>query len=248
MRIYNKRVQIAVLFAAGIMVLAVAGCATYESYTGSKASTGVVGKQESAKPKPGTRKVVAIYEFRSSLSEISAKNATDMFTTALVKSNSFAIAERQRLASGVMKEKDLQKSGKAAGLAGKGKLTGADFIFEGTVSESNPGEKASSGGISLGGMSLGSKGSADSIGLDVRIINASTGQVIDSINVRKEIKSSGMEVSGVGSLLRSLGVGKSSSLTPEVQAATTRKEGVDRALREAIEEAVNRLADRYAAD
>src|SRR5512147_670697 len=53
------------------------------------------------------RKVVTIYEFRSSVPEISAGAATDMFTTALIKSGTFAVAERERLNQGVAFEKQL---------------------------------------------------------------------------------------------------------------------------------------------
>ena len=85
---------------------------------------------------------VTIYEFRSSVSEVSGAAATDMFTTALIKSGSFTVAERQRLNQGVAFEKQLNAQGQTTGDAARSQLKGADFIFEGTVSEANaPGEQ-----------------------------------------------------------------------------------------------------------
>src|SRR5437870_2508995 len=70
------------------------------------------------------RPTVAIYEFRSGLSEIAARSATDMFVTALVRSGRFRVMERSRVAEGVLKEKQL--GGDSAALAG------VRFLFEGT--------------------------------------------------------------------------------------------------------------------
>src|SRR5437016_1956707 len=153
-----QRWTIVAAFGASLTVLPVSGCA---------APTVAENRLETLRIKPGPKKVVAIYEFRSSVAGVSVASAVDMFTTALVKANAFAVAERARLDQAVTKEKDLQTSGRATGSAGSRKLTGADYVFEATVSESNPGEKASSGGVSLGGLSVGGAGVADSIGPDV---------------------------------------------------------------------------------
>jgi curli biogenesis system outer membrane secretion channel CsgG len=83
------------------------------------------------------RKVVTIYEFRSSVPEISAAAATDMFTTALIKSGTFAVAERERLNQGVAFEKQLNAQGQTTGTVAQSQLLGAQYIFEGTVSEAN---------------------------------------------------------------------------------------------------------------
>jgi curli biogenesis system outer membrane secretion channel CsgG len=64
--------------------------------------------------KQGERVAVTIYEFRSSLPNVSSHTATDMFKTALVQSGQFTVVEPQRLLEGVVKEKQLQQSGFAA--------------------------------------------------------------------------------------------------------------------------------------
>src|SRR5258707_1699838 len=98
----------------------------------------------------GRRKVVTIYEFRSSVTEIPARGATDMFTTALIKSGAFAVAERSRLNEGVIREKQLHASGQSTGSTAQSPVAGAAFIFEGTISEAAPGESQSSRSFNIG--------------------------------------------------------------------------------------------------
>ncbi len=207
-------------------------------------------KLQSIKRPKGQRKVVTIYEFRSSVPEVNAGGATDMFTTALVKSGYFAVAERQRLNEGVMREKQLQGGGMATGKAGKTKLAGAQYIFEGTVSEANPGESNTEGGFNVGGMDVGGGKNSDSIGLDVRIIDAQTGLVLDSVNVRKKIVTKGGAVSGMGRLAQSIAglSGQSVPLNPDARVKASKKEGIDQAVRSCIEAAVYELVTRYGED
>lgn len=207
-------------------------------------------KLQGMKRPKGQRKIVTIYEFRSSVPEVTAGGATDMFTTALIKSGYFAVAERQRLNEGIMREKQLQGGGQATGRAGKSKLAGAQYIFEGTVSEANPGESQTEGGVSVGGMDVGGSKNADSIGIDVRVVDASNGLVLDSVNVRKKIVTKGGGVSGMGRLAQAIAglSGQSIPLSPDANFKATRKEGVDKALRSCIEAAVYELVQRYGED
>jgi curli biogenesis system outer membrane secretion channel CsgG len=204
----------------------------------------VRGKRET---KPGRKKVATIYKFRSSVAGISSKGATDMFTTALVKTGAFAVAERQQLHKGVEREKQLKSTGKATGKAKGGRLTGADYIFEGTVSEFNAKESEDETAISLSGMEVNSSSNAGSIGLDVRVIEANTGKVVEAVNVSRQIGSSGSGVSGFGSAISSL-AGRGSSMTPDVNIKRARQDGLDKAVRECIEEAVCKIADRLSSD
>ncbi len=190
-------------------------------------------------PKP----VATVYEFRSSVPEINGRAATDMFTTALIKSGSFTVVERQRLSEGVVREKQLNAQGLTTGDTANQKLVGAQVIFEGTVSEANAGERQSEGGVSVGGMDVGGSSTTNSIGIDVRIIDARTGVVVDSVDVRKNIESSEHGVYGIGNLAQSIAAlgGKSVPLNPDARYKSSRKEGVDKALRSCIEAAVYEL-------
>ncbi|UFS68878.1 CsgG/HfaB family protein [Geomonas sp. RF6] len=197
------------------------------------------------KIKPGPKMTVAIYEFRSGVPDVSSRAATDMFVTALVNSGAFAVVERERLEAGVVREKELQSSEEATGNAGTSKLTGADYICEGVISEYSGSEEQGEVGLSMGGMETSRSKEAKSIGLDVRIINASTGKIIDSVPVRKEIKASGSSTSGIGNMLRML---TDSNVDADLTYKKAQSEGIDRALRECIDEAVYQLVKRYMAE
>ncbi len=169
-----------------------------------------------------------------------------MFTTALVKTEAFAVAERQQLEKGIKREKKLKEDKKATSRSKtNGVLTGADYIFEGTISEVAEKESDDENRVSISGMKLGSSKSASSIGLDVRVVDASTGKIIEAINVRKQIKSSGSDISGLGGLINKM---TGNSLDADVSMKKTRKEGVDKVLRECIEEAISKIVSRLQED
>ena len=193
--------------------------------------------------------VVAINEFRSAVPEVQVGAAQEMFVTALIKSGAFAVAERQRLSEGVMRERALQQGGVATPTA-SGQIAGARYVFEVVVSEANRGAADSANNLRIGGMNLGSGKSADAIGLDVRIVDVQSGLVVDAVNVVKAIEAKTSSVSGVGNLLGSLrGLsGKTMPINVDAESRSSRKEGVDRALRACIEVAVAELARRLAAD
>lgn len=197
--------------------------------------------------KQGDRVAVTIYEFRSMLPGMNARTATEMFTTALVQSGQFRVVERARLNDGVVREKQLQQAGWASGNAAQQPLRGAQYIFEGTVSEANVQESASSGGINIAGMQIGGGKSQDSIVIDVRIIDAANGDVLDALTVRKPVAATSAGVSGVGNLAATIlgRRGKDTTYVPDVQAQNQQREGIDSALRAAIEESVLQLARRF---
>lgn len=199
----------------------------------------------------GQRKIVAVHEFRSSVPEVNTKGATDMFMTALIKSGAFAVAERLRLNEGVLREKQMNAMGQASGNTAKRKIAGAQYVFEGVVTEANQGQGKNEGGITVGGMQIGGGNNQDSIGIDVRVVEVDSGTVIDAINVTHAIGSSGVNVSGVGSLVNAMRVRKGRqevALNPDLNFKTERKDGVDRALRACIELAVAELVQRYGQD
>lgn len=239
----SRLLQVAVLAAA---VHAVPALGWGEPAIDRSSSTAAL----EALPRPtGERKVVTIYEFRSSVTEIPARGATDMFTTALIKSGAFAVAERNRLNEGVVREKQLNAAGQSTGTIAQSPLAGAAFIFEGTISEGSQGETQSTRTLNVGGMELGSGGGTDRIGVDVRVVDATTGLVVDSVNISKTIESSQSSVSGVGNLLGAVLAARGRSLPVSLDAGvqTSRHESLDRALRSCIEVAVLELVKRYGA-
>jgi curli biogenesis system outer membrane secretion channel CsgG len=219
-------------------------------------------KLKSLKGNGGAKPVVTIYEFRSSVPEVPAKAGQDMFVTALMKSGAFAVAERGRLNEGILREKQLNATGQTTGNSASRKMAGASYIFEVVVSEANAGESQTEGGVSVGGMDVGLGSATDGIGMDVRIVDAESGIVVDAVNVRKKIESTSAIVSGVGKLAQSWFASKLKSTTlaavnavnavnelnPDANVKSSRKEGVDKALRSCIETCVYELAKRLGED
>ena len=103
----------------------------------STSSKELRGIKRQAGPKP----TVAIYEFRSSVPDVQVGAAQEMFVTALIKSGAFAVAERQRMNEGLMRERKLNSSGITAGPAA-GQVAAARYVFEVVVSEANRGAAA----------------------------------------------------------------------------------------------------------
>ena len=193
------------------------------------------------------RVAVTIYEFHGGSPNVSVAAATDMFTNALIESGQFRVVERQRLAQGVLIEKQLNAAGQTTGAVAQKQLRGAQYIFEGTVSEANAGESQKQGGINVGGLNLGGGKNKDSIAVDVRVLDADTGDVLDSVSVSKALDGNTAGVSGTAALVGTLAAmrGKvANPLTPDVSYQTSHQEGVDKALRACIESAVLALIKR----
>jgi curli biogenesis system outer membrane secretion channel CsgG len=241
---------LALAIKASIVLIAIsfASCATtpYEApHTDSTPTTQVLKKLPR---KQGQRVAVTIYEFRSSLPNVSSHEATDMFQTALVQSGQFRVVERVRLNEGVVREKQLQQGGFASGSAARRQLRGAQYVFEGTVSESNASETQRTSSVEVAGMQAGGGSNKDSIAIDVRIVDARNGDIVDAVTVRKSIRSDNAGVSGVRGLLDTILTkqGRSTTYTPDVNIQQQRREGVDSAVREAINQAVLALSQRFA--
>ncbi|MDE2349094.1 MAG: hypothetical protein KGL92_11390, partial [Gammaproteobacteria bacterium] len=119
------------------------------------------------------------------------------------------------------------------------------------VSEANAGETQKQGGVDIGGLNLGGSKSTDTLAIDVRIIDADSGEVLDSVAVRKAIRSTSQSVGGTAALANTVASffhRSASPLTPDVNYQSTRKESIDRALRACINAAVLALINRLGAD
>jgi curli biogenesis system outer membrane secretion channel CsgG len=203
---------------------------------------------ESLPPKPFDQRLpVTIYEFHSGVPAVSVGAATDIFTTALIRSGQFRVVERQRLSQDIVREKQLNAAGQADGDTAQKQLHGARYIFEGTVSEANASEDQRQGGVNVGGLSLGGGHNHDAIGVEVRIVDADTGDVLDSISVTKALSDTSVNVGGTAafvSTLASLRGRVANPLTPDVNYQSSHQESVDKALRACIESSILALIKR----
>ncbi len=193
------------------------------------------------------RPMVTVYEVTSNVSELEARAATAMFTTALIKSKQFRVLERNKIANGVAREREMNQTGVTSGSSATKQIKGANVIFEATISEATAAKSSGSGGFSIGGMQLGGGSTKDEVGMDVRVLSVGTGEVLDAINVRKEVDSSQSSVSGIGNLLGTLAANSGQDfrgLNPDANFQSTRKESMDRAMRALMEQAIFELAQR----
>jgi curli biogenesis system outer membrane secretion channel CsgG len=196
--------------------------------------------------KPGERVSVSIYEFRSSVGEITTRGSTDMFKTALVQSGQFRVVERSRLNDGVIREKQLNAAGLSGGKSATQTLTEAKYIFEGSITEATANETQRSGAIRIAGAEFGGSTNKDFLGIDVRVVDVASGEIVNVVTVRKSVASDTANVSGIGNLIGAVLTRKNRNTTfaPDIQMQQQRKESLDVALRAAIDQAVIELAMR----
>ncbi len=236
--------RIAAVLASTVVLTACADTPTAEAPQVDRAASTQALKK--LPRKAGERIAVAIYEFRSSVGEIAARGSTDMFKTALVQSGQFRVVERARLNEGVVREKQLNASGLSTGKAGTEHLTGARYIFEGSITEANASQTQRSGGFSVAGMEVSGSSNKDVIGIDVRIVDVATGDVVDVVTVKKSVASDTAGISGIGNLVGTMLAkkGRSTTYVPDVQLQQQRRESLDVALRAVIDQAVIERAGR----
>jgi curli biogenesis system outer membrane secretion channel CsgG len=196
------------------------------------------------------RPTVTIKEFRSSVQEVTPRGATDMFMTALVKTRKFRVVERARMAEGIATEKALNQQGMTTGQSGQAQYKGAEYMFEATVSEASAEDSKTSFGLGIFGAGAGKTYTSGSIAIDVRVTDVESGVVVDAIDIRKELKGEESKVSGLTSAIgNALTKGRLGQVLQAGQATdefvSARKDSIDKALREAIEQAVNEIAKRF---
>lgn len=155
----------------------------------------------------GIKKVVAVSKFENKTSysgQWSLDNGmADQLTDSLIQSGQFVVLERQTL-SDVMDEQDLAQSGRMmkSNSAKTGKLTSSQILIKGTVTEFQAKSEGSNSGINMFGLKLGSKSGDAHVGLIIRLIDTTTGQVLDSKRVEGKAESGGFEfgvdIGGIG--------------------------------------------------
>lgn len=182
--------------ALGIFIISLSGCAGIQKTTQPTARVDVSAGAQPLPPYSGPKARLAVADF-----EVKAAKATneigsglrEMLVTALVNSNRFSVVERQALGA-VMQEQELASSGAAQQGTGpkRGNIKTADLVITAAVTEFEPlasGGKAGVGGGGgvasgiLGGL-LGAALNKAHMALDIRIIDASTSEVLAATRVQ----------------------------------------------------------------
>ena len=131
----------------------------------------------------GGKPVIAVAEFKN---ETNAGwwsggvgwELSGMLSNELVSTGDFKVVERTQIES-VLAEQNMAASGRISPGTGAqiGKLTGAQYLIAGTVTSFEENTASTGGGISYGGISLGGNKSEAYLAVDLRVINATTGEI-----------------------------------------------------------------------
>lgn len=145
----------------------------------------------------------------------------EMLTTSLVESGHFQVFERSQL-NDIKNEIALSSSGLTSPETAVkiGKLKGIEYIITGAITEYS--NKNGGGGVSIGGFNVGSKGGTATINIDLRIIDTTTGEILNVIHAKGSSGSSGLAIGLVKGNVSAFGKGfNNSSLGKAVREAMT---------------------------
>jgi len=185
--------------------------------------------QESPSGCPGTKKRVAVLKFGAT-GKFGAFEGWDVgeglaaqLATALQQNGCFTVIDRLALAN-LLREQELALTGAVAkeSAVRVGKMSGAQILIKGEITEFEPTTSGSGMTIGLGfirvplGVRLGGESQTAQVAMDVRLIDASTGQVLQSHRVEGKADTSGFSV-GLDNRWASIG-GDHVSKTPLGQA------------------------------
>jgi curli biogenesis system outer membrane secretion channel CsgG len=117
----------------------------------------------------------------------------DMLTTTLVKSGKYRVFERQEIEK-VMGEQALGMSGAVTpeSAAKAGKLLGAEFAIIGAVTEFGYKKQSTGGALKKVGIGASVSKQSATVGIDVRFVNTTSGEILKAENVRKEKSKTGL--------------------------------------------------------
>jgi curli biogenesis system outer membrane secretion channel CsgG len=152
----------------------------------------------------GPKKRVAVAKFDTIGSFTNEYGAWDIggglaaqLTTALVESGQFIVIERAELAS-VLREQEMAKQGVVSKETASqvGKMLGTQLLIAGAVTEFE--QQAGGGGLRLGigsgifGGALGGTTTNGIVGMDIRLIDTTTGQVVSSHRAEGKVSQTGV--------------------------------------------------------
>lgn len=151
-------------------------------------------------PYSGPKKRIAVLEFDNKVSNRwwdrswnIEERMTEMVITELMATNRFIVVERGALDE-VLDEQDLGDSGRVRQetAAKIGEVLGAQVLVKGAITEFIEKESGGAGGILVSGIGIGGKTSTGHVAMDMRLIDATTGQILQSHRAEGKIKSSGL--------------------------------------------------------
>jgi curli biogenesis system outer membrane secretion channel CsgG len=185
--------RLSILSVIILVAFSMTGCVT----AGSNAKA-EEPQEVSYPPYDGPKKRIAVLEFDNKVSNRwwdrswnIEDRMTEMVITELMKTNRFIVIERGALDE-VMSEQDLGDSGRVRQetAARVGELLGAQVLVKGAITEFIEKESGGSGGVLVAGIGIGGKTSTGHVAMDMRLIDATSGQILQSHRAEGKISSS----------------------------------------------------------
>ena len=141
-------------------------------------------------------------------SSTTASELLDLLINELAATKAFQILERKELGS-ALSEQQLSESGlvDSSTKLKLGKIKGAKYLIAATVSSFEENTTSTGGGLNYKGYSFGGEQKTAYIAIDLKVIDAETGEIADSRTVEANSSSGGMSVSGPSELIPGLSGG-----------------------------------------
>jgi curli biogenesis system outer membrane secretion channel CsgG len=119
----------------------------------------------------------------------------DMLASELASTKAFSVLERKEI-NAVLGEQDLGASGRIdpRTRAKIGKIKGAQYLVSGTVTAFEEDTKGTGGGIGIMGFRVGGKQDKAYMAVDLKVIDATTGEIVDNRTIEASSESSGFSV------------------------------------------------------
>jgi len=149
-------------------------------------------------PLKGPKKSIAVLDFDNRANFAGqwklGEGMADMLTTALVKTNRFMVVERPRIKQ-ILKEQDLAASGRTVKAEGAriGKLIPAQIGVMGAITEFSFKQQETGLDFGFKHVAAGFVTGAAHIGLNLRMIDTTTGQILASDRVEKKATYTGIK-------------------------------------------------------
>jgi curli biogenesis system outer membrane secretion channel CsgG len=138
-------------------------------------------------------------------SSTSAVELQDLLVNELASTKAFRIMERRELKS-ALSEQQLSESGivEESTKVQTGKLKGAQYLIAATVSAYEENTEKSGGSLSYRGFSFGGEQKRAYVAIDLKVIDAETGEIIDTRTVEATSTSGGVNVGGPSGIVPGL--------------------------------------------
>jgi curli biogenesis system outer membrane secretion channel CsgG len=192
-----------IIFVALGAVGLLAGCAKAPEAQGPQGATALAGPVITP-AYDGLKKRLAVVRFENKvmtpLPDASwqiGDGLAEMLTSELFKTGRFIMVERSALAD-IVREQEMGQTGlvRKETVTKVGELLGAQLLVAGAVTTFEAGASGGGAGLGIAGYSVALKNRNAQVGVDIRLVDAATGQILKSFNADGKAKSLGVGFAG----------------------------------------------------